>query len=1229
MNEITQQIKFFTSKLNWDVDISLLQNGDSKYNLNVMPESSEHAGVRTNCLGTTEKTLYVANASHTDVTVTETSVSDTVTRFAFDVAAVPNVLEIEFLHNGVLEHLYISGSGYSDVSSFRSYVVAEFEKLFYDKVNDSGIATNTIRFDINIVTGDEVEMLVRTRTTTTYPTSLRVVGAFYDKLQNVTYYWVYDSSGTVKLLQFANRDGVIINLPISDLDVMPYSVVSNPFAIGTGRDRLLYWTYRNGTAHKINVYKCLTGDIAYSYATSFSLIKKPFSEEKVIYQNVDTDYRNFNKYFQLLTRAKYLDKEKSVFSGLSPLIYPSEYTENSIGLSGTSASKRYELTGLITPTGVNPDFDEFEYAIKQNNGNWSLVELATSATYSNRKELTGDEATASLAPSDVNRLFDYVPQQIGSQLLINNNRLVLADCVEGYENVDLDVETEEVENEIDEDTIKSSAFVFPTESVPHNELEIIPPVSGQSATHVVYIKTLLDEYIIKLTDDYGMSTSDVIDYFVDYIDNNIVGVDPEITGVSNQTTKLRIEPGYSYTIYAKMASYVKTRCFKEGTTHHLGIVYYDEYGRCGGVNVSEDTSIHIPYYLGTGSTGAVDIKTHLVKLTINHTPPIWAHSYRLFYGGSGSSWYQQLVIKNTELFVNEKEIKIYTNNVITEGLTINSAFNMGSYVFNKGDRIRILGAWNYITETVGGITSIVPGVLRLGTDYYDAEILSQDEEAVYISKPSNTDVLDFITDDSTLYGRFLLVELYKPIEAAPVEYFETPYYGTILNPGEGSRSHDYLIYSINRTAQNTTLSTPMECTIYGFDHYILQTFYINGGRFVTMPIESESFSNYFNSKTKGLGRVNFYSPDFNKIRRNIVRASNIYIPNTEINGLSTFEYANEMQVDDQYGKITDIKLVGDVLKIIQPHKISSMYLGAQMAADASGNEVLLYSDKILTTPRYNVMSYGCIHPESIQVCNQQVFALDAVNAVVWKDTTGGTVPISAQGMKSYFRTKIKTLVASCGYSFKAYGCYDDKNDMYFLTFVDPTDSDNNETLAYHVPSEGWYGFYSFIPEMYCAVSGREIISFNGGKLYVHDSNTRNTFYGTTYDSYVWVVGNQYPDNPKKWNSLVVNANTPWNAEDNTGIVIDSDEIEYTDPQNYTRHRGAMVSRIKESQFRYYNGDYIAEFLRDATTTSSSFTVEDLRNGRPLVGKTILVKLKNTSTDAVYLRGVRLNAQVAR
>ena len=300
-----------------------------------------------------------------------------------------------------------------------------------------------------------------------------------------------------------------------------------------------------------------------------------------------------------------------------------------------------------------------------------------------------------------------------------------------------------------------------------------------------------------------------------------------------------------------------------------------------------------------------------------------------------------------------------------------------------------------------------------------------------------------------------------------------------------------------------------------------------------------------------------------------------------------------------------------------------------MAADASGNEVLLYSDKILTTPRYNAMSYGCVHPESVQVCNQQVFALDAVNAVVWKDTIGGTVPISAQGMKSYFRTKIKTLVASCGYSFKAYGCYDDKNDMYFLTFVDPTDSDNNETLAYHVPSEGWYGFYSFIPEMYCAVSGREIISFNGGKLYVHDSNTRNTFYGTTYDSYVWVVGNQYPDNPKKWNSLVVNANTPWNAEDNTGIVIDSDEIEYTDPQNYTRHRGAMVSRIKESQFRYYNGDYIAEFLRDATTTSSSFTVEDLRNGRPLVGKTILVKLKNTSTDAVYLRGVRLNAQVAR
>ena len=97
-----------------------------------------------------------------------------------------------------------------------------------------------------------------------------------------------------------------------------------------------------------------------------------------------------------------------------------------------------------------------------------------------------------------------------------------------------------------------------------------------------------------------------------------------------------------------------------------------------------------------------------------------------------------------------------------------------------------------------------------------------------------------------------------------------------------------------------------------------------------------------------------------------------------------------------------------------------------------------------------------------------------------------------------------------------------------------------------------------------------------------------------------------------------------------GILVNVERYSfYQDPQNYTTSRGGMQSSLKEAGFRYYNGEFRAEFLRDGTTSSSTFYAPDLINGRPLSGKTILIKLVNNNTSAVYLRGVRINAQSVR
>jgi hypothetical protein len=538
---------------------------------------------------------------------------------------------------------------------------------------------------------------------------------------------------------------------------------------------------------------------------------------------------------------------------------------------------------------------------------------------------------------------------------------------------------------------------------------------------------------------------------------------------------------------------------------------------------------------------------------------------------------------------------VFINNFVLAGQILNPSFNIGSYVFNKGDKLVFLAYKENLTASYDSKTVTYTNFVTLSA-FTELEILEQDETGIYVEMLSNATVRAELAACT-----YCLVELFTPRQDKPIEYFETPY---------------------NYTLNNLTPSFSDVC----LDHQIHQVFYMEEGLPISCWIESSSFSNYFESKTQGLGRVNFYSPEFSRVRRNVLRASNVYVPNTKINGLSTFEYANDQLVDESFGSVTDIKLVGDVLKITQPHKLSSMYIGAEVGVDAGGSQVLLKSDKILTTPRYNALDYGSLHPESIIVHNAYMYALDVINSAAIRDTPGGTYAISDNAMRSYFKYKIRQLTASCGNSFKAIGGYDYLNEMYLLTFKDPYNSANNETIGFHEPSETWYSFYSFLPEMYCGIPGSYMLSFNGGKLYVHDYATRNTFYGTFYNSETWVVGNQYPDDPKKWNSLSVNSNDYWAPSANDGIIVDADAIDYQDPQNYTGHRGTMQSSLKPDNFRYYNGEFRAEFLRDGTTSSSTFSVPDLFTGRNLMGKTILIKLINDNNIPVYLRGVKINAQ---
>ena len=123
--------------------------------------------------------------------------------------------------------------------------------------------------------------------------------------------------------------------------------------------------------------------------------------------------------------------------------------------------------------------------------------------------------------------------------------------------------------------------------------------------------------------------------------------------------------------------------------------------------------------------------------------------------------------------------------------------------------------------------------------------------------------------------------------------------------------------------------------------------------------------------------------------------------------------------------------------------------------------------------------------------------------------------------------------------------------------------------------------------------------------------------------------NQQPDETKRYKTLEIEANEPFNADSEDGIEIAGDAIQFDDPSSVNNYRADMVSRLKAEQFRFRNGIFKADLLRNAKTTSTTFSVLDLLNGAPLKGRTLTLRLKNDTTNETVVRSVAMKIELIK
>lgn len=86
------------------------------------------------------------------------------------------------------------------------------------------------------------------------------------------------------------------------------------------------------------------------------------------------------------------------------------------------------------------------------------------------------------------------------------------------------------------------------------------------------------------------------------------------------------------------------------------------------------------------------------------------------------------------------------------------------------------------------------------------------------------------------------------------------------------------------------------------------------------------------------------------------------------------------------------------------------------------------------------------------------------------------------------------------------------------------------TVTFDEKVKGWTSFHSFFPNFMIGMNN-EFFSFNGGDLYLHDSDEvpRNTFYGVQYPTKVSVMVNDSPQEIKELKAISLEGNYSWES----------------------------------------------------------------------------------------------------
>lgn len=376
-------------------------------------------------------------------------------------------------------------------------------------------------------------------------------------------------------------------------------------------------------------------------------------------------------------------------------------------------------------------------------------------------------------------------------------------------------------------------------------------------------------------------------------------------------------------------------------------------------------------------------------------------------------------------------------------------------------------------------------------------------------------------------------------------------------------------------------------------------------------------SDLFPSSVAGNGRPFVIDPFAREVyNATLVRYGGTYQQGTTINQTNRFFPINYDEYDRSKGDIQRLKVRESILRVFQNRGQGVVRIYATELTNQDGSSNLIGSINIINRINYYQGEYGIGNQYcSLASSASSDYFVDPVRGYHIRLGNDGITPISEIYKAQYFFPEIannyidQTYLRTGGGFARILGTYDSFEEEYVSVFQSGTKGAvtlTPYTVGFNEKRNAYSSFYSYEPEWIACVENT-VVSWKDGGLYLHDSATRNTFYGVAYPSQFSVSFNMQNMLKKDFNSITQDASVLWTSSTSSDIATSL----------------GQVSNLVTGDYEINEGFYHAAFMRDGNS------IGGLVDGNYLKGSWIQVKLSNTSTNFVYLSGLYMNYTISQ